>query len=39
MRPIIGEDDFFDQIDRIADRGMNFDRGNRGHRALLEATR
>src|SRR5947207_7704231 len=39
MGPIIGEDDFFDQIDRIADRGMNFDRGYRGHRALLEATR
>src|SRR3954453_6556571 len=39
MGPVIGEDDFFDQIDRIADRGMNFDRGHRGHRALLEATR
>src|SRR3954453_18484685 len=39
MSPIVGENDFFDQIDRIADRGMNFDRGHRGHRALLEATR
>src|SRR5205085_10636261 len=39
VRPIVGKDDFFDQIDRIADRGMNFDRGHRGHRALLEATR
>src|SRR2546428_10786145 len=39
MRPVIGHDDFFDEIDRIADVGMKFNYGKRGHRALLEATR
>ena len=25
MRPVVGDDDFFDEIDRIADRGVDFD--------------
>ena len=37
VRPIIGDDDFFDQVDRIAGMRPTFFVGKRGHRALLEA--
>src|SRR5262249_14344576 len=39
MRPVVGDDDFLDQIDRIAGMRGDFDKRGRGHGALLEATR
>src|SRR5947199_2831874 len=38
-RPIVGDDDFLDQIDRIAAMRGDFDKRGKGHGALLEADR